>query len=293
MCQITNRADSDLELCLATQAYQCPADPICTALAAVGKFDGVHPSLAYATTGGKVCIHSPHAPDDEGRIQYLNINKGITALVTGRLDPDVKQDVLFVGTNTGLQAYQVHTNQDVFFKDIQDGVCVLAVAQLGWTSTPSVVVGGVGCVLGIDLQGNEQFWTVTGDKVTALAISNTRTKGQSELLAGSDDFSIKALYNTTIVADIAEADKVIGLAALDGSKFGYALANGTIGVYDKGSRAWRVKSKHTLTALCSHDLDGDGQMELISGWSNGKVSCPSCIARGFLLCHFCAARQSC
>ena len=248
-----------------------PADPIFVNLAAVGRFDGNHPSLAYATTGGKVCIHSPHASGDQAQIQYLNINKEITALTTGKLEADSQHDILLVGTTTSLQAYNVHTNQDLFFKDIQDGACALAVVQLGWTITPSVVVGGVCCILGTDSRGTEQFWTVTGDRVTALAMSNVTGKGRSELLAGSDDFSIQALYQDSVAAVIVEAEKVIGLAALDGTKFGYALANGTVGVYDKGTRAWRVKSKHTLTALCSHDLDGDGEMELISGWSNGRV----------------------
>ncbi len=55
-------------------------------------------------------------------------------------------------------------------------------------------------------------------------------------------------------------------------RFGYALVNGTIGLYDRLDRVWRVKSKHTVCALASFDLDGDGVPELISGWGNGRVS---------------------
>lgn len=64
-------------------------------LACVGKFDGQHSSLAYATVGGKVCIHSPHS--SQAQVQYLNINKEITALAAGQLDPALGRDVLLIG----------------------------------------------------------------------------------------------------------------------------------------------------------------------------------------------------
>lgn len=35
-------------------------------------------------------------------------------------------------------------------------------------------------------------------------------------------------------------------------RFGYALGNGTVGIYDRASRAWRFKSKHAVVCIGGH-----------------------------------------
>jgi Bardet-Biedl syndrome 2 protein len=88
---------------------------------------------------------------------------------------------------------------------------------------------------------------------------------------GSDDFDIRVFQGEDILAEVSEADQFVSLCPVHLSRFGYALVNGTIGVYDRLDRIWRVKSKHSVCALASFDLDGDGVPELVSGWSNGRV----------------------
>lgn len=88
---------------------------------------------------------------------------------------------------------------------------------------------------------------------------------------GTDDCHIITIQNERVISDITETDKITHLAAIQGTRFGYALNNGTVGVYDNATRAWRVKSKHSVGALASFDLDGDGIPEIIIGWSNGRV----------------------
>jgi Bardet-Biedl syndrome 2 protein len=61
------------------------------------------------------------------------------------------------------------------------------------------------------------------------------------------------------------------LSHLSNTKFGYALANGSVGVYDKSNRAWRIKSRNLAMSIDSFDINDDGVPELITGWSNGKV----------------------
>jgi len=50
------------------------------------------------------------------------------------------------------------------------------------------------------------------------------------------------------------------------------------GLYDRLDRIWRVKSKHSVCAISSYDLDGDGVPEMICGWNNGRVRLCLCYA---------------
>ena len=74
-----------------------------------------------------------------------------------------------------------------------------------------------------------------------------------------------------MIKEITETDVVIQVEHVHKNKFAYALMNGTVGVYDKMSRAWRVKSKNRVNCISCFDLDNDGVPELIAGWENGKV----------------------
>ena len=117
---------------------------------------------------------------------------------------------------------------------------------------------------------------MTGDQVSALA-TNTTTSSEGldeELLVGSDDYEIKIFQAQDVIREITETAKVTTLCANLSSNtrsFGYALDNGTVGVYrDNHHRLWRVKSKHKPTSLASYDLDGNGEPDLLIGWDSGK-----------------------
>lgn len=75
----------------------------------------------------------------------------------------------------------------------------------------------------------------------------------------------------SLVNEFKEAHEVVALAGIGPGKFAYTLGNCTVGVYKDGSRAWRVKSKNAVHCICVHDFSGSGEMQLASGWSNGKV----------------------
>ncbi|KAL1508789.1 hypothetical protein AB1Y20_004884 [Prymnesium parvum] len=274
-------------------------NPILRGLAAVGSFDGEHPSLTCATSAGKIFFHSPHEKERENQVRFLNINRKISALACGRLSAKMKREVLLVGAQTTVLAYDVQENSDLFFKDAPDGVNTIVVGRFADKQEPLALVGGNCSIQGFDSEGNEAFWTVTGDNVSTMTFCDVDEDGELELLVGSEDFEIRVFRNEEVISETTETDRIVALCPMRQHTFAYALVNGTIGVYDRrgvhaacGSssppdltcaaaappppirpnvRRWRVKAKHDVTSITGFDLDGDGEPELISGWSNGKV----------------------
>ncbi|XP_062317350.1 Bardet-Biedl syndrome 2 protein homolog [Osmerus eperlanus] len=253
----------------------------------MGKFDGVHPCLTAATQAGKVFIHNPHArgqrqaahrlsqSTQDSDIFLLNINQAVSCLTSGTLGPSTMGDTLLVGSQTNLLAYDVHDNADIFYREVTDGANAIVLGKLGDIKSPLAIIGGNCALQGFDYEGNDQFWTVTGDNVRSLVLCDFTGDGKNELLVGSEDFDIRVFREDELVSEMAENETVTSLCHMHGSRFGYALANGTVGVYDRTARYWRIKSKNHAMSIHAFDLNADGVVELITGWSNGKIDARS------------------
>ncbi|KAH7970359.1 hypothetical protein HPB49_004419 [Dermacentor silvarum] len=245
----------------------------------VGKYDGLHPCITAATASDKVLVHNNNQQrqrsgdrwEGGGDVSLLNVNQTVSCVAADCLKPGAKEDVLLVGTPTALLAYDVENNCDLFFREVADGANSLATGYLGSLRNPVVLVGGNCSIQGFDHDGEDVFWTVTGDNVRALALYDFNKDGLNELLVGSEDFDIRVFRDDVIVAEITETEAITALCPLTQDCFAYALANGTIGVYRGTERLWRIKSKSQAVCLHGYDIDGDGRPELITGWSNGKV----------------------
>ncbi|XP_024945765.1 Bardet-Biedl syndrome 2 protein homolog [Cephus cinctus] len=262
-------------------------------IVASGKFDGSHACLAVATSSGNILVHSPHRipsttnpsnPQGEqsnarlawsGELAELQIGKQVTAICTGRFGED-EREILFVGTLTHLLVYNVEDNADVFYKEMQDGVHCMAVGKLGWLPNQVAIIGGNCSVTVLDFQGNEIFWTVTGDVVTSLTLFDFDGDGNNELLTGTEDFELKVQKEDAVLWETKETASVTALTSLPNRQFAYAVGNGTVGVYESGQRLWRVKSKHRVVSIRAFDVNGDGILELVTGWSSGKIDARSC-----------------
>jgi len=236
----------------------------------IAKYDGRHPTLTAATNVGKVVLHSPHQRHEhQAEMRNLTINKPIKALGAGPLSRQ-GYDILFIGTSSTLVAYDVENNQDLFYKEIADGVNVITYGP-AVPGSEQCCIGGNCSLQAFDSEGVEQFWTVTGDNVSALAFCDVDDDSKKEMLVGTEDYEIRVLRQEYVLKEIAETDVVTQIRTIGGRKWGYGLLNGTVGVYEKTSRLWRIKSRNRVNSVITFDVDGDGENELVTGWDNGKI----------------------
>jgi Bardet-Biedl syndrome 2 protein len=86
-------------------------------LVTIGKFDGKRASLTCATDGGRLFVHCPQEGSG-AEVRFLSINKEVSGLAAGPLDPNLGRDVLLVGMRNQLLVFDVEENVDLIFKEV-------------------------------------------------------------------------------------------------------------------------------------------------------------------------------
>lgn len=137
---------------------------------------------------------------------------------------------------------------------------------------PLVVAGGDCSITGFDVNAEERFWTVTGDNARAMQfLPWTNVDAQNELVVGSDDFAIRVFKGAELIFDINEEAKIIDLQVIKQNVFGYALENGTFGVYYSRKRLWKQSQSANVTSIAGIDFQIEGQFCLAVGFDNGVI----------------------
>lgn len=137
--------------------------------------------------------------------------------------------------------YHVHDNKDVFYKECPDGVKSLAMGNLKGFNSSILLVGGNSSIHGYDHTGDEVLWVAIGDIVTSIILLDYNKDGVNLMVVSSEDFNIRVFNGDELVMEHNETEVVSSLVALNDQKFAYSVSNGTVGVYEKNTRLWRVK----------------------------------------------------
>lgn len=64
---------------------------------------------------------------------------------------------------------------------MSDGVNCIVIGELDGVADPIAICGGNCAIQGFDWAGNDPFWTVTGDNVTALCLCDFDGDGKNEV----------------------------------------------------------------------------------------------------------------
>ncbi|SCU69178.1 intergrin alpha chain protein, putative [Trypanosoma equiperdum] len=267
-------------------------------LAAIGRFDGKTPSLVCATNTRQVIVHThdtsnPLAAHREDAsvapLRTFNFGKALTALATGPIGGRYENegvDALFLGEANSLLAYDVERNCEYYYKQVEDGVSAVVGGVVGPTAksgpAPLAIVGGDCAISGFNSSGEEVFSTITGDRVTALMLmpwpdagvcaSTSTLNGSPALVAASEDFELRVFDGEEPITSVGLADRVHSLvySGVPG-RFAYLSNSGTVGIYDRCERLYRLKDNQRPVSAAFCDVDMDGVPELIIGWNNGRV----------------------
>ncbi|CAO4374758.1 unnamed protein product [Caenorhabditis nigoni] len=216
---------------------------------------GVETIVAVSMTN-KVIIKDVESP--------LNITETIRCIAAAPIGDGY--DCIVIGTDASVICYDVHNNLTVFRNDVPDGVNCFAYGKLG-DLEEAIYCGGNCCIWGFDKTGANTYWTVTGDQVTTMCLSDYDGDGETELVIGSPDFEIRVFKNDLMRAELMETDEITSLAHVTNGCFAYSLNNGTIGTYVMKERQWRIKSKSNVSKI--FNIEEQGLMVVV--WKQGKV----------------------
>ncbi|KAH7724118.1 bardet-Biedl syndrome 2 protein [Aphelenchoides avenae] len=239
--------------------------------ASAGVFDeSYREQVVVATTTNKIVLQNAES--------VFHMNEQVNCIKVCRLKEDQNGaindgfqqghfDIVLIGTETRLVAYDVFNNKTLFHRDTPDAVRCIEVGLLDEYQTPVIVFGCGTTLWGIDDQGRDLFWTALGDEVNALAICDVNSDGINELVIGTNGVEIKVFKNASLLSEYTEGDPTITLCTIKQGWFAFGLASGVVGVYGNRERLWRVKTKLRIVSL----LVFPDPESVTCVWNNGKV----------------------
>ena len=193
----------------------------------------------------------------------MNINKEITCLEfcnpseNENENQPKESDVLFIGSNASLMCYDIMNNKTLFDKEIAEGVFCMTCGKFASFPMPLCFVGGSYHVEGVDINGENKFWTVLGGNAVCMCLGDVDKDNKNELLIGTDDFSIRFYENEDPMNEINENTKIVIITYIECEYFLYGLESGTYGLYKFNTKQWHKKEKGYCNSIICGDFNHD------------------------------------
>uniref|UniRef100_A0A914LST1 Uncharacterized protein n=1 Tax=Meloidogyne incognita TaxID=6306 RepID=A0A914LST1_MELIC len=166
-------------------------------------------------------------------------------------------DIVIIGTNNSLMAFDVFNNKTIFHREITEGVNFIKIGNIDEYKNENVIICGCGTTIwGFQLDGKDLFWTALGDQINVLELCDMDGDGLNEVLK-----------NASFFAEFDEGDPTLAIIAIKPATFAFGLSSGVVGVYGQGERLWRVKTKSRIVSLLSFP----DQNHVACVWQNAKI----------------------
>ena len=184
---------------------------------------------------------------------------------------EIKSDVLFIGCETSLMCYDIMENRTLFDREIPEGVLSMTCGKFSSFKEPLCLAGGNCNIVGVDINGEDIFWTVLGGNTICMALGDYTGDNKNELFVGTDDFTIRIYKDEEPILEINENTKIVIIAPIEDDYYCYGLETGTIGLYKGNTKAWSKKEKGYCTSMEIRDFVGEETYEALIGMSTGKI----------------------
>ena len=182
-----------------------------------------------------------------------------------------KSDVLFIGCEISLLCYDIMENKTLFDREITEGVLSMCCGRFSNFKEPLCLAGGNCNIVGIDINGEEKFWTVLGGNAICMALGYMEDDNINALYVGTDDFTIRVYKDEESISEINENTKIVIITPLQDDYFCYGLESGTVGLYKGKEKKWFKKEKGYCTSMEMRDFIGENTVEVLVGMSTGKI----------------------
>ena len=211
--------------------------------------------------------------EKQKRIHRVKTKEAKTKKDKDKIENEIerKSDVLFIGCETSLMCYDIMENKTLFDREITEGVLCMVCGKFSSFKEPLCLAGGNCNIIGVDINGEDKFWTVLGGNTICMDLGDFNKDNKNELFVGTDDFTIRIYKDEEPILEINENTKIIIIAPIEDDYFIYGLETGTIGLYKGNIKTWSKKEKGYCTSIYLKDFIKEETYEALIGMSTGKI----------------------